>query len=143
MAQIKFYKTTSPKLNDIAVENGNLIFCEDTRTIYLDNASERVAYLQIMLLPNDETRIIMTPNLVSGFYFVLSNNILWRLDGSTWIQITEKPSELIVYGTLSTFPRPGRQGTLYMTDTKLYHWSDDDYAYVNYCDANPRWIVEN
>lgn len=142
MAQIKFYKTTSPKLNDIAVENGNLIFCEDTRTIYLDNASERVAYLQIMLLPNDEARISMTPNLVSGFYFVLSNNILWRLDGSTWIQITEKPSEQIVYGTLETFPRPGVEKCLYQTAEALYHWSNLTMSYVNYCHSSPEWIVE-
>ena len=143
MAQIKFYKTTSPKLNDIAVENGNLIFCEDTRTIYLDNASERVAYLQIMLLPNDEARIAMTPNLVSGFYFVLSNNILWRLDGSTWIQITEKPSEQLVYGTLATFPRPGKVSVIYYSDTNMYHWNPQTQAYEDYCQGTPEWIVEN
>ena len=143
MAQIKFYKTTSPKLSSINVENGNLIFCEDTRTIYLDNAEERVAYQQIMILSTDAQRQAMTTLLVDGFYFVLETNILWRLENKTWIQITEKPSEMIVYGTLATFPRPGKQGTLYMTDRKLYHFDPELDAYVDYCEATPKWIIEN
>ena len=143
MANINFYRTSASKVSEIEISKGNLIFVEDERTIYLDNDNERVAYQQIMYLQNDEQRVAMTSNLVTGFYFVLSTNILWRLDSNKhWIQITETPEQLIVYGTLETFERPGRRGLLYMTDQKLYHWDPDSASYVNYCEATPRWIEE-
>ena len=142
MASIKYYCTTLAKLNDIPVEVGNLIFCEDARKIYLDTANGRTAYEQIMCLSDDATRIAMTRNLVDGFYFVLSTNVLWRLDNITWLQITEKPAEMVVYGTLSSFPRPGKQGVIYMTDKHLYHWDVDTLMYVDYCNTAIQWITE-
>lgn len=139
---VKFYKTTSPKISSIAVENGNLIFCEDTRTVYLDNATERVAYQQIMILQTDAQRQAMTQLLVDGFYFVNETNILWRLENHIWIQITEKPSEQLYYGTLSTFPRPGKRQIIYYSDTAMYHWDEDTQSYQTYSGGNPQWIVE-
>jgi len=144
MANINFYRTSAEKVSDINISKGNLIFVEDEHTIYLDNDNERVAYQQIMYLQTDEQRVDMTSRLVTGFYFVLSTNILWRLDRDKhWIQITETPEQLIVYGTLATFPRPGKLGVIYETDTKLYHWSPDDNTYVDFCSATPEWIIEN
>ena len=144
MAAIQFYRTTSDKLPNIDVKKGNLIFAEDVRSIYLDNDTERVEYSQIMRLANDEERVVLTNRLVSGFYFVLSTNILWRLSPSKeWIQITEKPTQQIVYGTLETFPRPGVASCLYMTAENLYHWSDTSQSYVDYCKATPEWVTEH
>lgn len=142
MAGIKFYQTTSDKLSTIDVEVGNLIFCKDTRDIYLDGQEGRTAYHQIMILPTDDMRTTLLRTLVSGFYFVLETNILWRLDDLTWIAITEKPSQQLVYGTLATFPRPGLVGTIYYTDTDMYHWDDRSQSYQNYCNAVIQWITE-
>ena len=143
MATIQFYRTSPDKVSEIEIKKGNLIFVEDERTIYLDNDDTRVAYQQIMSLQNDEDRVVLTSRLVPGFYFVLSNNILWRLDANRqWIQITERPSEQIVYGSLETFPRPGSEFTLYRTSEALYHWSNDQQAYINYCSAVPEWVIE-
>lgn len=144
MANINFYRTSASKVSEIEISKGNLIFVEDERTIYLDNDNERVAYQQIMYLQNDEQRVSRTSSLVTGFYFVLSTNILWRLDrDKNWIQITEKASQQIVYGTLETFPRPGSELTLYRTSTNLYHWDPDTESYVDYCKASPEWVIEN
>ena len=143
MANVKYICTTSDKLNDISVEVGNLIFCEDTRQIALDGANGRVFYDQIMCIPQESMRIAMTRNLVSGFYFVLDTNILWRLDDVTWIPITEKPSEMVIYGTLATFPRPGAVGKIYATDSHLYHWDEDSETYVDYCNSVLQWVTEN
>ena len=141
---IQFYKTNTDKINEIAIKKGNLIFCEDEKTIYMDNDVERVAYQQIMYLQNDSQRASMVSRLVSGFYFVLSTNVLWRLDADkNWIQITDPPEQLIVYGTLETFPRPGKQGILYMSDNTLYHWDPAHNSYVNYCEATPHWVIES
>lgn len=142
MANVKYICTTSDKLNDISVEVGNLIFCEDTRQIALDGANGRVFYDQIMCIPQESMRIAMTRNLVSGFYFVLDTNILWRLDDVTWIPITEKPSEMVIYGTLATFPRPGVVGKIYATDNHLYHWDEDSETYVDYCNSVLQWVTE-
>lgn len=143
MANIKYICTTSNKLNEISVEVGNLIFCEDTRQIALDGENGRVFYDQIMTIPQESMRIAMTRNLVSGFYFVLDTNVLWRLDDVTWIPITEKPTEMVVYGTLATFPRPGMVGKIYATDSHLYHWDEDMETYVDYCNSSIQWITEN
>lgn len=140
---IQFYKTTNAKLNEIEIKKGNLIFVEDFRQIYMDNDTERVAYQQILYLQSDEDRIVLTNRLVPGLYFVLTTNIIWRLDASkNWIQVTEKPSQEIVYGSLETFPRPGSEATLYRTNEALYHWSNASQSYVNYCNATPEWVVE-
>lgn len=141
MAGVKFYQTTSDKLASIEHEVGNLIFCKDVRKIYMDDSEGRTAYEQIMILATDEERTTRLRTLVSGFYFVLETNILWRLDDLTWIAITEKPSEQIVYGTLETFPRPGSELTLYRTAKSLYHWDPDISEYVDYCKGNPQWII--
>ena len=143
MANVKYICTTSDKLNDISVEVGNFIFWEDTRQIALDGANGRVFYDQIMCIPQESMRIAMTRNLVSGFYFVLDTNILWRLDDVTWIPITEKPSEMVIYGTLATFPRPGVVGKIYATDNHLYHWDEDSETYVDYCNSVLQWVTEN
>ena len=141
-APVNFYLTSSDKIDRIEIKKGNLIFAQDVRKIFLDNDEERVAYDQIMCLATDDMRTTMLGNLVSGFYFILETNILWRLDGQTWIQITEKPSQQLVYGTLATFPRPGLVGTIYYTDTNMYHWDEDKQAYVDYCLNSPEWIIE-
>ena len=142
MSSINYYLTTSEKLNSILEEKGNLIFCQDTHTIYLDDDNGRSAYQQIVCLDTDDLRQTQINSLVSGFYFVLSTNILWRLDGRTWYQITERPNQLIVYGTLSSFPRPGNEATLYRTSESLYHWDSTLQAYVDYCHVSPQWIRE-
>ena len=142
MAGIKFYQTTSDKLESIDHVVGNLIFCKDVRKIYMDDSEGRTAYEQIMILATDEERTRLLRTLVSGFYFVLETNVLWRLDDLTWYQITEKPSQQLVYGTLATFPRPGLVGTIYYTDTDMYHWDEDSASYQNYCDAVIKWITE-
>ena len=140
MAGIKFYQTTSDKIASIDVEVGNLIFCKDTRKIYLDGSEGRTAYEQIMILATDAERTTLLRTLVSGFYFVLETNVLWRLDNLTWIQITEKPSQQIVYGTLASFPHPGVESCLYMTSNNLYHYNPSTDTYDDYCKAAPQWI---
>ena len=142
MANAKYFCTTSAKVNEIPVEVGNLIFCEDTRRIALDGQDGRVFYDQIMCLATDDMRSIMLRNLVDGFYFILETDVLWRLENLVWHQITQNPTAQIVYGSLASFPRPGKVGVIYETDTKLYHWDQDEYTYVDFCSATPQWITE-
>lgn len=143
MANVKYIVTTSGKVNEIQEEVGNLIFCEDTRQIALDGANGRVFYDQIMCLATDSMRTSMIRNLVDGFYFIMETNILWRLDKLSWIQITEKPESQLVYGTLATFPRPGKPGVIYYTDNHIYHYDEDSQAYVDYCNSVIRWVTED
>ena len=134
--------TSSSELANIPVQTGNLIFDQQARKIYLDGPEKRVAYEQIMCLATDDMRTSMLRTLVSGFYFVLETNILWRLDDLTWIQITNPPEQEIIYGTIGSFPRPGDVTKLYRTDSALYHWDPSTYSYLTYSGGNPQWIED-
>lgn len=139
--QIKFYGTTSEKLNTIPVEVGNLIFVSDEKYICLDSPSGRQEYKQITILNEDSERGSFTGTVAFGFFFVKSTNILWKLERYTWTQLTEPPKEQVVYGTLQTFPAEGRVGVLYMTDNNLYRWDEVTSSYVSY-NSDPLWVIE-
>jgi len=126
VATVKFKKTTSERIDTIPISAGNLIFCEDTRTIFLDNTSERISYNGLIILVNDSQRESMTKP-ISTFYFVKETNVLWRYDGG-WIQITEPPKTIIVY---DNFPTIGEENVLYVNDNGTYRWIDNEYVSVS------------
>ena len=59
MARVTYYLTDSYNLDSIEVKQGNLIFCENTKTIYLDGPNGRVAYDSIMVFETDADRYSM------------------------------------------------------------------------------------
>lgn len=78
---MRFIATTSDKLETIELKAGQLIFCQDTRAIYLDT-DKRVSYQQIITVVDEETRESL-PSPVNGFYYVRKNNTLWSYFDST------------------------------------------------------------
>ncbi len=71
---MKFISTTSNKLNNISVVAGQLIFCSDTRVIYLDT-DKRNTYQAIISVIDEATRsAIVTP--LEGYYYVKRENTL-------------------------------------------------------------------
>lgn len=79
MAEIKFYSTTSNKVDELPIKTGQLIFVRDSRTICMDYNDERIVYSQIIYIDKDSTRLSIARPL-TGFYFVKETNILWRYD---------------------------------------------------------------
>jgi hypothetical protein len=130
MAKITYYLTDTSHLDSIEVNAGNLLFCEDTRVIYLDGENGRVAYDSIMVFETDEDRFIY-PNPQVGFYYVEETKVLWRYDGAEWKSITEPPTHNVVFIPKSELPAQGEFAVLYICDNEMFVWLDDQYVSLN------------
>lgn len=123
MAQMKLVYTTSKKINELAIADGQIIFCPDDNIIALDMKNQRFTYKTIKTFETDAERV----NAVfaaPGFYYVEETNILWRLTNTNvWRQVTPTRVSPIMYGeTEEVFPSIGEEGMLYHTDKGIYNW---------------------
>lgn len=90
---LKVIATTSSKVRDLVIKDGQLVFIHDIGRIALDFKGKRTFYNQVTELESDAERQLMSSPL-SGYYFVISTGCLWRYaDG--WTQITGNPKEVI------------------------------------------------
>ena len=112
---VKFVSTIDSKLSQLGIENGQLIFATDTRTIYLDLNGVRTEYNQIVVLFNENQRLSLLSPIEGLFYFVKETNVLWRYDGNyQWVQLTSPPKENIILkqnGDVAIFEN-GNSGTV-------------------------------
>lgn len=128
MAIVKVYSTVAAKLPQLAVTDGQLIFCRDTRTIYLDMAGVRVGYTDITTLASETERTgLLAP--VEGYYYVDETNLMWRYNGK-WTRINSADSEVIFFGDVSSFPDTGSSNRLYVSDNAIYRWDAISRKYV-------------
>ena len=75
MAQMKIIYTTSDRLNELTIEDGQIIFVVDTRMIYMDMKNKRTGYSTIFVFETEEERLAMQ-NPAKGFYFVEETSIV-------------------------------------------------------------------
>lgn len=75
MAIAKFVYTTSAKINQLPVEDGQIIFAPDMGTIGLDLSGQRFYYQTIKTFETEEERIA-TPFPIQGFYFVQETEVI-------------------------------------------------------------------
>ena len=121
-----FIATTSDKLESIAIVAGQLIFCLDTRVIYLDT-DKRTSYQAIINVVDEETRQAIESPL-EGYYYVRKENTLWSYFGA-WVQITGQDSSLIfVDGEL---PQEGVENKLYVDINEMYRWDSTKQEYYS------------
>ena len=122
--------TTSSRIRDLAIKDGQLIFIQDLGRIAFDFKSTRVFYNQIVELDTEAERLALDSPL-SGYYFVIDEACLWFYQDG-WIQITEKPKEVIFIGV--EFPALGQANTLYANTTSgaenISVWDENLGAYV-------------
>ena len=129
-AVLKLVATTSSKIRDLVIENGQLVFLQDIGRIALDFKDKRVFYNQIVELETEAERDTLVDPL-SGYYFVIDTACFWFYkDG--WIQITEKPQEIIFVGV--ELPELGQANKIYANTTEgsenISVWSAELGAYV-------------
>lgn len=135
MAMFNFYLTNSANINDIDVELGNLIFCEDTRRVYFDNENGRVCYDSIAIFETqDEMFSFKYPT--DGFYFVEETKVLWRYYNGSWIAITDPPINNVRFIPESDLPGEGDFEVLYVCGNKIFVWGDGEYQQIS---APPVW----
>ena len=121
---MRFISTTSGKLGNIAIVPGQLIFCSDTRVIYLDT-DVRTSYQAVINVVDDATRKAIESPL-EGYYYVRKENTLWSYFGK-WVQITGQDSSLVfVDGDL---PLEGEEDKIYVINDTMYRWDDTQNEY--------------
>lgn len=128
---VKFISTKEKKLPELEIVNGQLIFVEDTRRVYLDFHNQRIPYNNIIYLSTEAQRISLT-SPVPAFYFCYETNIVWRYEDTTqeWIQITGKPQQSIVFLDEQEFPSIGNPSCLYISGVEMYRWRDGEYQII-------------
>lgn len=120
--------TTSSKIKDLIIKDGQLIFIQDLGRIAFDFKGHRVFYNQIVELDTEADRLALESPL-DGYYFVIDSACLWFYQ-SGWIQITEKPKEVLFIGT--ELPQLGQQGKLYVDtdDREISVWDEETDTYI-------------
>ena len=129
--------TTSDKVKDLLIKDGQLIFVHDVGRLALDFKGKRTFYNQIIELSTEKDRTDLSDAVNGKFYFVIETAVLWRYFNG-WTQITSSPEEVLFIGT--EMPELGQPNKLYVNKTKkeISVWNEDtnDYSAVsNYTDS--------
>lgn len=141
---LKLVATTSSKIRNLVIEDGQLVFLQDVGRIAFDFKGKRVFYNQIVELETEAERLTLESPL-SGYYFVIDSACLWFYQDG-WIQITEKPEEVIFIGV--ELPELGQQGKLYVDkdDKEISIWDEETNKYIvvsNYTQEVSESDIEN
>lgn len=125
---LKVIATSSSKIRDLIIRDNQLIFIRDLGRIAFDSKGKRVFYNQIVELETEVERLALV-NPIGGYYFVVSSAVLYFYkDG--WIQITEKPQEVLFVGV--ELPELGQEGKLYVDtdDREISVWDEKTDKYI-------------
>jgi hypothetical protein len=120
--------TTSSRIRDLVIKDGQLIFIQDLGRIAFDFKGKRVFYNQIAELNTEAERLALESPL-DGYYFVIDSACLWFYQDG-WMQITEKPQEILFVGT--ELPQLGQQDKLYIDtdDREISVWDEATDTYI-------------
>lgn len=137
--------TTSEKIKNLTVKNGQLIFIYDIGTIAFDYKNKRKFYNQIEELDTEITRQELESPVNGVYYFVIESAILYTYRNNEWIQITTKPDEVVCIGT--EFPELGKSQTIYTNTTDgnehIAVWDDDNGEYKVVADKTQSMTSED
>lgn len=129
MAQMKLVYTTKNKINELAIQDGQIIYAPDGNLICLDMRNKRHVYHTLESFETDAERL----NAVGTnkcFYFVESTNIMWEYINDAWKQITPANLNPVYYAEVpSRFPAKGTENTLFYTDNGIYNWKESIQDY--------------
>lgn len=125
---LKLVATTSSKIRNLTIADGQLIFIQDLGRIAFDFKGKRVFYNQIVELETEAERQDLNEPL-DGYYFIIDSACLWFYkDG--WTQITEKPDDILFIDV--ELPQLGQQGKLYVDtdDREISVWDEETGKYI-------------
>ena len=122
--------TTSNRLPDLEIKNGQLIFVQDKCRIAFDFGDKRKFYNQIEELESEAERLSITAPVNGSYYFVIDTAVLWAYQDG-WVQLTTQPEEIVFIGT--ELPELGQnEKTLYVDkkEKQISIWDESDSNYV-------------
>lgn len=122
--------TTSSRLPDLAIKNGQLIFVQDKCRIAFDFGDSRKFYNQIEELESEAERLSIDAPVNGSYYFVIDTAVLWTYQNE-WVQLTTQPEEIVFIGT--ELPELGRnEKTLYVNkmEKEISVWDEDTNEYI-------------
>ena len=129
--------TTSEKIKDLVIKDGQLIFIHDAGRIAMDYKGKRTFYNQVVELETDKERENLSDATNGKYYFVIETAVFWRYFNG-WIQLTTNPEEILFIGT--EMPELGQPKVLYVNKEKreISVWDEDENKYLevsNYTDS--------
>ena len=125
---LKVIATSSSRIRDLVIKDGQLVFLQDIGRIAFDFKGKRTFYNQIVEVATEAERLALV-NPISGYYFVIGSACLWFYkDG--WTQITGKPDEVLFVGV--ELPELGQEGKIYVDidDREISVWNEETDEYV-------------
>lgn len=128
MANFTVIATTSDRVKDLVIKNGQLVFIQDKGRIAFDFKDKRTFYNQITELDTEyERSSLESPS--SGYYFIIESATLW-LYQDEWIQVTTPPEDVVFIGT--ELPSLGKEQTLYVDkdDKQISVWDEATNEYI-------------
>lgn len=120
--------TTSQRVRELPIENGQLIFVQDLHRIAFDFNNKRVFYNQIVELDTEKDRVDLSDPVSGNYYFVIETAVLWVYQ-KDWVQLTSKPEDVIFIGT--ELPELGQEKTLYVNKAmkEISVWDETSESY--------------
>lgn len=127
-AVMSLVATSSSRIRELTIKDGQLIFIQDLGRIAFDYKGQRVFYNQIVELETEAERQTLE-NPLDGYYFVIDSACLWFYK-SGWTQITEKPDDILFIDV--ELPQLGQQGKLYVDtdDREISVWDEETDTYI-------------
>lgn len=143
---LKLVATTSSKIRNLTIADGQLVFLYDIGRIAFDYKGTRVFYNQIVELESEVVRQSLE-NPLNGYYFILGSGRLWAYKDE-WIPITEKPESVLFVGDENLFPELGQEDKLYINKSRqdISIWDDESDKYIkvaNYTNEATLEDIEN
>ena len=127
-AVMSLVATSSSRIRELVIKDGQLIFIQDLGRIAFDYKGKRVFYNQIVELETEADRLELD-NPLDGYYFVIDSACLWFYKEG-WTQITEKPDDILFIDV--ELPQLGQQGKLYIDtdDREISVWDEETDTYI-------------
>lgn len=127
--------TKAKRLPDLSIKDGQLVFISDIQKIALDFNGKRTFYNTINTLETEEERKILENPVVGLYYFVIESAVLWTYQATGWIQLTNKPDEVIYIG--DDLPELGFSKSLYVNkkekNISVWNETEEKYEIVSDC----------
>lgn len=143
MAIVNLYITKPKYLSQIPVQDGNIIFLEQSGQVCLDYNNDRYTYETIHTFQKDVERIAYTA-VLPGYYFVVETGCLWYFDSTTWTRITQAPEDVISFVEID-LPETGKSEVLYVSKKKqnISVWDVDNNEYLTVSDYTKTVTAED